>query len=126
MTTLIVLASVLGYLVVGAVYARSRTVSLYQRAKEQWRYKDMTMESVRWMIAWRVAFWWFAIPLDVVRGPISRWFSNPITDRQQRAQQLREDARAWDAKRHTGTPAEQAMAAELADMCRARATEIDL
>lgn len=125
---LIVLGIVLGYFAIGAVYARSQVARLYAVAKEHWRYEDMTRDSVGVMIAWRVAFWPVGVLLDVFRGPLRTWFMAPVTDRKERAKQLREDAKAWErtARDRNATAEERRMAGELVTILRKQAEEVDL
>jgi len=126
MTALIVIASVVAYLAVGAVYARSQVVSCYRRAKAEWTYESIYMESVRWMVAWRVFGWPYALILDGGRGFVGGWLMAPLNDRKAAAQQARDDAERWWKLHETGTPAEREMAAELARMCGERAKELEL
>jgi hypothetical protein len=133
MTALIILSCIAAYLVTGAIYARSQAVKAYQRARgAHLGFSDSDIaersrrESVAFQLAWRVAAWPYAIVFDLTRHHIRGWFFQDIDTRKQRATQLREDAKGWDEKRYDGTPAEQAMAAELAQMCRQYAKEVDL
>lgn len=126
-TFLTVLGIVLGYFAVGAVYARSQSVRLYKVAKENWRYEDMTRETLGWMIAWRIPFWPWAIVQDAIRGPLRRWFMSPIDDRKERAEQLRKDAEHWrDEARYEVDGEKKAAYEELARVLRERAREVDL
>jgi hypothetical protein len=126
-TTLVVLGCIVGYVLVGAVYARSQAVPAYKRARKGWGYdEDTRRESVTVQLLWRTIAWPYALIFDAIRGTVRAWYFHDIDDRKQRAEQLREDARSWDRKRHTGTPAERAMAEELARICRERADELDL
>lgn len=126
-TFLTVLGIVLGHLVIGAVYARSQSVRLYQAAKDEWRYEDMARESLGWMIAWRVAFWPLAITLDGIRGPLRRWFMSPIDDRKARHEQLLRDAEHWQAEaRDEVDPEKQAAYRELARVLFDQAQEMKL
>lgn len=142
--SLLVIGSIIGYFVVGAFYARSQAVKVWAEAYEgqrrttpstrfadlakEWdrRDRDRANRDMRERLLWRAVFWPFALPYNAIRGPLFAWSARPVIDRQQRAAQLRADARNWDRLRDTGTPTEKAMAAELADMCRDRAKEIDL
>lgn len=126
-TFLTVLGIVLGHFVVGAVYARSQAARLYKVAKENWRYEDMTRETLGWMIAWRIPFWPWAIVQDAIRGPLRRWFMSPINDRKERAEQLRKDAEHWrDEARHEVDGEKRAAYEELARVLREQAREADL
>jgi hypothetical protein len=141
---LFVITVIATYVVVGALYARSQTVAVWQRAYAELRkntthtwYRDLAAEwearDRRWadesllpMLAWRVAFWPYAIVFDALRGPVKNWLVAPVADRRTKAAQLRADAKSWDELRHNGTPVEQAMAADLARLCREWAKDLDL
>lgn len=121
------LGIVLGYLVVGAIYARSQSVRLYRAAKDEWRYEDIAREWLAWMIAWRVAFWPVAITLDVIRGPLRRWFMSPIDDRKERHEQLLRDAEHWKSEaRDEVDPEKRAAFQELARVLFDQAQEMKL
>lgn len=77
-------------------------------------------------MAWRVICWPYAIFWDLFRGPVSAWFFRPVDARKARADQLREDARSWRSKQHSGTEDERLMAVELARICEDMAREVDL
>lgn len=126
MTTLVVLGSIVAYFVLGAFYARSQALACHARAKERWGYEEIVATSVKEQMFWRALAWPYAVPFDLIRGGLGGWFMAPITSRKDRAEQLRADAAAWRAKRYDGTPAEQAMADELARLCDEQAREIDL
>lgn len=124
---LIVAGIVLGYFAVGAVYARSQSVRLYRKAKKEWGYDSMARESLGWMIAWRVAAWPYAALFDLVAGPLRTWMTAPLTDRKERAEQLRKDAEHWrDEARHEVDGEKKAAYEELARVLREQAEEADL
>lgn len=129
MDTLTVIGSIAGflaYLAAGIVYARSQAVACYKRAKKAWGYESIYMDSVQLMMAWRVFAWPYAAILDAIRGPLAAWLMAPLTDRKARAQQARDDAERWYGLAKTGTPAEQAMAPELARICTELAESLEL
>lgn len=128
MTNLLaVIGVVVAYFAAGAFYARSQAVPAYERARKAGAYgEDSRRESVALQLLWRVVAWPYAIIFDLIRAGVRTWFFSDIDSRKARAEQLREDAEAWDQKRHTGTPAEQAMAAELTELCKQRAKDLDL
>lgn len=122
----IIAGSVVAYLAIGVMYARSQVVNCWRRASEEWNYTDMVRESVMFMVAWRVLLWPWGVLFDAVRGPVARWFMHPVNSRRDRAQQLREDAQLWREKRREGSESERAMADELARLCDQMAREVDL
>jgi hypothetical protein len=144
MDWLIVLGVIAGYLAIGGLYARSQAVRLWQDSYDKeretttkTRYRELAEEwdrndrrhasqALLFRLGWRVPAWPYAMLYDFFGRLLRDWLTSPVTDRQERAEQLREDAEAWDAKRHDGTAAEREMAAELARICRERAEEIDL
>lgn len=118
---------VLGYFAVGAVYARSQSVRLYRKAKEEWTYESLIRESLGWMMAWRVAAWPYAVLFDLAAGPLRTWMTAPLTDRKERAEQLRKDAEHWrDEARHEVDGEKRAAYEELARVLHERAEEVDL
>lgn len=128
MTFLIVLASILGYLIVGTTYARSQSVRLYRKAKAEWHYEQLTRESLHVMLAWRVAFWPYAMVFDLFAGPLRTWMTSPLTERKEHAEKLRADAKTWDEVAHSrvATAAEREMARQLVKLLREQAEEVDL
>ena len=127
-TFLTVLGIVLGYLAIGAVYARSQSLRLYRKAKKEWRYESIVRESLHMMMAWRVAFWPYAVVFDLLSGPVRTWLTSPVSDRQARVEQLRKDAEHWaETARHpSATPQEREMARVLAKSLREQAEELTL
>lgn len=137
MTALIVIGSIVAYLSIGAVYARANAIRYYQHqlAKGRRMYsclyegergkRTAESEAKAHMIG-ALLGWPVRAPYDLAVGPVAHWITAPLTDRRERAAQLRADATAWRAKRHAGTPAEREMANELARMCDQRAEELDL
>lgn len=131
---IVVLGSVVVYLVIGSVYARSQAVDCYRRAQAQakldWapvphliaKYTRMEFRAKMWF---RVLLWWLC-PLIAVAVKGGGLFMGPVVARQQQAEQLRADASSWRSKQYEGTPAEREMASELARMCEDRAREVDL
>lgn len=131
MTALIVLGCIAAYFLVGLLYARSQYLQLWQECRDKLTgdlpltghmYLDGRVKS---RAAWRVPAWPYALVYDAVRGPVGQWFTKPVTDRQAYAEQLRADAKAWETKRWSGTPAEREMATELARICKERADEVE-
>lgn len=131
---LVVLGCIAAYFLVGVLYARSQYPRLWQqkRAINQRDFPfidgefEYTNREAKEAVLWRIPAWPYAMIYDAVRAPLAQWFTKPLTDRLAYAAQLRADARAWENKRYTGTPAEREMAAELARICRERAKEVDL
>lgn len=126
---LIVVGSVLAYLAVGAVYARTQAVPAYRRAKADWAYgayDPLVRESVHLQLALRLLLWPLVLPFDLFRATVHGWMTAPIAERQARAEQLREDAEQWRDLRRTGTPQEREMAGVLVDLLEQRAREVDL
>jgi hypothetical protein len=117
----------LGYLMMGLLYARSQAVAVHQRTSRAWSGMPTTArEAATMQLAWRVVLWPYAIWFDALRGPLRRWLFAPVNDRKERAEQLRKDAASWREKLYSGTPAERAMARELVQLCEERAKEVDL
>lgn len=127
-TFLTVLGVILSYLAIGAVYARSQSLRLYQKAKEEWRHEGSARESLHMMMAWRVAFWPYATVFDLLAGPVRTWMTSPLTARQARVEQLLRDAKHWDeiARHRSATPQEREMARVLAKSLREQAEELKL
>lgn len=134
MIALVVVLSIIGYLALGAVYARTQVLTIWeeQLASNRAQYstrrfiEEWTRSESRIRLAWRVVFWPYGMLWDLLRGPAAQWFMAPVASRKSQAEQLRADARAWRDKRYSGSPAEQEMATELARICDERAQEIDL
>lgn len=126
-TFLTVLGIVLGYLVTGAIYARSQAARLYAKAKKEWKYESLIRESVTMSLFWRVPFWPWAMVFDFIAGPLRTWFMAPISDRKERAEKLREDAR-WQAEfaREQTDPEVRRVLKEYAADLRRQAEEVDL
>lgn len=125
-TFLIVLGWIVAYLTVGAFYARSQVVGTHKRSRKKWTSDTNVRETVNMVTTFRLLFWPVFIPFDTFRGPVGAWMRGPVDTRKAHAEQLRKDAQSWRAKQHSGTPAERAMADELARMCEERAREVDL
>lgn len=128
MTWLIVLASIAAYFLIGALYARSRVIDTYRRAKKEFANEDNAREAVLMVTFFRVLLWPFYVPFDAIRGGIRTWVLAPVQTRKDQAAQLREDAHNWYVKAVAGgiSPAEREMAAELHRICGERAKEVDL
>ncbi len=114
------------YLVVGAIYARSMSLTSYRRERAGGVSRDLARDFARMNTVFRLLGWPVAMPYDLFRACSWGWLTAPIDAPHRRAQQFREDAEVWRAKRYDGTPAERAMADELARMCDERAREVDL
>lgn len=125
MTDLVVFGSIIGYLAIGALYARAQAANIYERHTAAWS-GGVERPILAGAFLLHILFWPVVMPGTALAPFVGGWFLRPVTDRKERAAQLRADARAWDEKRLTGTPAEREMAQELAKMCRERAREIDL
>lgn len=132
---LLVLASIVGYLTVGALYARSQAVAQYERLRAKHRrttqFKDLvdewTQRDIIPVLGARVAFWPFLIPFDAVRGPLRQWLTRPLDERRAEAEQLRKDADVWASQaRSEHDTDKRIMAEELARMLREQAKEVDL
>lgn len=126
MSALVVIGWIIGYLMVGAFYARSQVIGTHRRASDQWSSPVSVRESVAIVSILRVLFWPGFMPMDAFRGPVMTWLRAPIETRKSRAEQLRADAQLWREKQRSGTSAEREMAAELARMCDEQAREVDL
>jgi hypothetical protein len=123
---LIVVGSVLAYLAIGAVYARSQAVAAYQRAKTEWDYDSTIRESVHLQLGFRLFLWPIMLPFDLGRATVRGWMTAPIAQRKARAEQLRADADQWRDLRRSGSPQEREMAGVLVDLLEQRAREVDL
>lgn len=126
MTALIVIGSIAAYLTIGSLYARAMVVDTYRRCKAEWSSESSARESLHLLTGFRLACWPGFMVFDGIRGGVGSWLLAPVNDRKQQAETLRQDAKAWRAKQHEGTPAEREMATELARMCEDRAHEVDL
>jgi hypothetical protein len=135
MTALTVAAIIAGYLAIGVTYARANAIRYYQRCLNNniknfafhpdsaAKYAEDEYKHVQLAA---VFLWPLVIPYDFGRGSFAAWMSAPLTDRRDRANQLRADAGAWREKQRTGTEQERQMASELARICDERAAELDL
>lgn len=109
---------VLAYLAIGAIAGRLSYGLVYRR------HGGIDAEFDAGWAAWLTLLLWPLLPLPFAAVGVHRWFHAPIARDETKAERLRDDARRWDEKRRSGTDAEQEMARELADMCRARANEV--
>lgn len=127
MSGVLVAVLAVAHLLVGAVYARSQAVQIYERSIAEWKYPDIAMTGVRFSLAWRVVFWPGAMLFDVVRPVISAWFTAPLDARRAKAAQLRKDADVWAEQACVEHDLDKRiMAEELARMLREQAREADL
>lgn len=124
-TLLIVLGSITGYLALGMLYARSRSVAVYRKARKEWQYETLVRESVSMMLLWRVLFFPYAMVFDACSGGIRSWLTSPINERRARAKQLEEDADVWRRKQYDSSisKVEREVAEEMYRFLRERAQE---
>jgi hypothetical protein len=132
---LILFGAVLGYFLLGAVYARTQVARIYQRAVKanaHWgseRYREYWIkQELQLALVPRALFWPVAMLVDLGAGPGARWFMRPVTARQEHAEQLRRDAKTWDevAEHPNTTASERAAAETLAELLREQAKGVEL
>jgi hypothetical protein len=132
---LIVAGSVLGYLLVGAVYARTQVIRIYKKAVREnahWHGENYRQywikQAMLSALVPRAFFWPVAMVVDMCAGPGARWFMRPVTERQEHAAKLRRDAKTWEsvALHEAATLAERDMATELAKVLREEANREDI
>jgi hypothetical protein len=90
MTALTVIASVVAYLVIGAVYARANAVNYYRRILDRGRRgsysilyegsrgKQRAETAARFAMAVAVFFWPLRGIYDLLRGPVAEWARGPV------------------------------------------------
>lgn len=134
-TALTITGIVLGYWLLGAVYARTQVARIYKKVvaeNKHWSspsYRDYWIkQGMLGGLVPRVCFWPIAMIVDLLAGPGARWFMRPVTERQERAEKLRADAKTWDevVTHPSSTEQEREMARELAKMLRDQAKEAEL
>jgi hypothetical protein len=132
---LVLVGAVLGYFLLGALYARCHVARIYKRAVEKnthWSVKEYReywiRQEMQGALVPRALFWPIAMVVDLCAGPGARWFMRPVTERQEHAAKLRADAETWDeaAKHPSATADEKIMAEELAKLLREQAKGVEL
>lgn len=124
---MIAVLSVVGYLAVGMLYARSQALNCWKRANVEWHCESSIREAVVAMQAWRVFFWPYGVVWDTVRGPVYKWMTKPVTDYAAHVKQLQDEAKGWQEKQYdsSASQAERDMAAQLAKFCRDEACRLE-
>jgi hypothetical protein len=131
---LVLVGAVLGYFLLGALYARCHVARIYKRAVEKnthWSVKEYREYWIRQEMFGalfpRFVFWPIAMFVDLGAGPGARWFMRPVSDRQERAAKLRDDAK-WQEEfaRAQVDPEVRAVIEDYAKMLRVQAEKVDL
>lgn len=121
---------IVAYFLIGAFYARAKSVYCYQKCynhnKRWYSCRDeFTKRDYPYYLVRRFLLWPLYLFIDIPWGWLGRWFTKPLETRRQEHARLLEDADKWMAviKDRNVTESEREMARELRTFCLERAEE---